>query len=363
LFLCRFSNNSVQNGYTFGKIIVIGETMNAAIPRIILPEKPLFILTIDTEEEWDWSGDFPHPPFSTKNIEQIPKFQSFCHELGVRPTYFVDYAVANHSEHAAILQQYFEDDKCDIGAHLHPWATPPIEETINEINSHAINLPVDLFERKISTLTQKLIDTFGRHPYSYRSGRWGVNSQHLKVLIENGYRIDSSVRPFYREKYFSYASAPTTPYWPSMSDALREDISSTGGVLEIPVTSGYNFSNFEQLDKLHATLSVAPLRSLRLVGILWRLGLLRKTTITPEGTEPADICRCIDASIKRGDKIINMFFHSSDLLPGCTPYVQSEADKTRFMNVIEQCVKHVQRKYDGQMTTIRDIRQYLTGIA
>jgi len=345
----------------FLQTIAIGEAMSDTAPRIILPEKPFFILTIDTEEEWDWSGDFPHPPFSTKNIEQIPKFQAFCHELGVLPTYFVDHAVASNSEHAAILRQYFEDGRCDIGAHLHPWANPPIEESINEANSHAINLPIDLFERKISILTQKLTDTFGQHPYSYRAGRWGVNSQHLKVLSENGYRVDSSVRPFYREQYFSYTSAPTTPYWPSMQDALREDNRNTCGILEIPVTSGYNLSNYELLDKVHTTLSAAPLNNLRLVGILWRLGLLRKTTITPEGTEPADVCRCIDSSIKRGDRIINMFFHSSDLLPGCTPYVQSETDKTRFMDVIKQCVEHVRKKYDGQMTTMRDIRHHLTG--
>lgn len=334
--------------------------MPPAIPRINLPQKPLFILTVDTEEEWDWTRDFPRPPFSTQNIEQIPDFQSFCKELDVRPTYFTDYAVVDNDEHAQILKHYFDAGECDIGAHLHPWATPPFEETVNETNSHAVNLPLELFQRKISVLTDKLETTFGHHPYSYRAGRWGINNAHLKILHEHGYRIDSSVRPYYRDQHFSYAKAPTSPYWPSSDDAMKETYE-TPGIFEVPATSGYNFSNFEQLDKLHEKLSTPPLNRLRLIGILWRLHLLRKITITPEDTDHADICRCIDACINRGDKVINMFFHSSDLLPGCTQYVQSDEDKISFIDTIKRCVEHLRSRHDAQMTTMREIRQQLTG--
>jgi len=334
--------------------------MSPAVPRIKLPQKPLFILTVDTEEEWNWNSEFPRPPFSTQNIEQIPDFQVFCKELGIRPSYFVDHAVADSNEHAQIIKHYFDAGECDIGAHLHPWATPPYEETINEANSHAVNLPLELFRKKINKLTQKLETTFGKHPYSYRAGRWGINQHHLNILHDLGYRVDSSVRPYYRDQHFSYASAPTLPYWPSRDDALQ-NARETPGILEVPSTSGYNFSNFEQLDKLHQKLSTPPLNRLRLVGIFWRLGLLRKITVTPEGTDHADICRCIDASVQRGDSVINMFFHSSDLLPGCTPYVQNNDDKKKFKNTVYRCVEHLRTKHDAQMTTMRDIRQQLTG--
>jgi len=336
--------------------------MSLALPRITLPQKPLFILTVDTEEEWDWNAEFPRPPFSTQNIEQIPDFQLFCKELGIRPTYFVDHAVADNKEHAQILKHYFNAGECDIGAHLHPWATPPFEEPINDTNSHAVNLPLELFRKKMRSLTDKLETTFGQHPYSYRAGRWGVNQHHIKILHEQGYRVDSSVRPYYRDKHFSYACAPTAPYWPSSEDVLKEEYDNPG-ILEVPTTSGYSFSNFEQLDKLHAKLSTPPLNRLRLVGILWRLRLLRQITVTPEGTDHADICRCIDASIKRGDSIINMFFHSSDLLPGCTQYVRTDNDKRKFKNTIYRCVEHLRTKHDAQFTTMRDIRQQLTGIS
>jgi hypothetical protein len=100
--------------------------------------RPVFIVTVDTEEEWDWHGDFPLPPFSTRNIQRIPVFQQLCESIGISPTYFVDYAVVDEPHNREILQRYFNKGECDIGAHLHPWCTPPVTEEICEHNSHAL---------------------------------------------------------------------------------------------------------------------------------------------------------------------------------------------------------------------------------
>jgi len=336
--------------------------MSVPESNIAIPDTPLFLLTIDTEEEWDWSGEFPKPPFSTENIEQVPDFQVFCKRHDIMPTYFIDYAVAENKKHAGMLKEFFDKAECDIGAHLHPWATPPIDEDICDENSHAVNLPITLFERKIVALTEKLNSVFGQHPYSYRAGRWGVNSQQLSVMSKHGYRVDSSVRPFYTDSSFDYTNAPTKPYWPSEEDALTPGDGSIG-ILEIPATSGYTRTNFEQLHKIQSKLSTPPINRLRLVGILWRLGMLRPVTVTPEGNNYKDVCACIDASIKRGDRVINMFFHSSDLLPGCTQYVRTAADKIQMMDTISRCVDHIRSKHNARMTCMRDIRKQLTGIA
>ncbi len=329
-------------------------------PGLTLPDKPLFLLTIDTEEEWDWNGDFPRSPFSTSNIEQIPDFQQFCGELGIRPTYFVDHAVANSDTAVTILKQYFDSGECDVGAHLHPWANPPMLEPADDFHSHAVNLPLSSFESKINVLTKKLQSCFGAHPYSYRAGRWGVNADHLKILATAGYKVDSSVRPFYKDKYFSYENAQTKPYWPSFDDVLSTDASQKM-ILELPTTSGYNLSKFEILDRLHSKLSTAPLNKVRLIGILWQLGIVRKITVTPEGHDAGDICRCIDAAVKRGDKVISMFFHSSDLLPGCTQYVRSDADKRKFLDCIKSCILHMKHKHNADFVTMREVRKKLNG--
>lgn len=325
------------------------------LPSKILqpPITPVFMLSVDTEEEWSWEGDFPKPPFSTKNLEKIPEFQALCAQKGIKPTYFLDYAVADNSEFCDFFQKYLDDNLCDFGAHLHPWANPPITEDICEFNSHAINIEQYLFEDKMDLLTAKLKTTFGKHPFSYRSGRWGININHLRYLSKIGYRVDSSVRPFYRGEYFSYENAPTRPYIPYLGPP--DGAENLADILEIPSTSGYTNSNFELSDKIHSMLATSLLRHLRPIGILWRLGLLRQVSVTPEGNECRDVIACIDASIKRGDSVINMFIHSSNLLPGCTPFVKTEKDKIKMMDTINRCASHMQDRYGAEMVYMREI--------
>ncbi len=232
--------------------------------------KPLFLLTVDTEEEWDWNGEFPQPPFDTENVKAVPDFQHFCAETGVMPTYFIDYAVAEKEENIEIFKPYFDRGEMDFGAHMHPWSSPPIEEEICYENSYSIHLTLDLYRRKMEILTNLLRDKFGQHPFSYRSGRWGLNGQMLKVLAELGYKVDSSVRPFYDDlPYFSYQNALTYPYWASFDEILEKG--EQREILEIPASSGFNHANFEFLNKVHNTLSQPPLNKLRPIGILWRL--------------------------------------------------------------------------------------------
>ena len=235
-----------------------------------------------------------------------------------------------------------------------------MEEDIDERNSHAVNLDPDLFARKIATLTERLELAFDCHPYSYRAGRWGVSGEHLQVLSDAGYRVDSSVRPFYADRDFSYATAPTSPYWPSFASVVERD-DAQNGILEIPVSGGFDRPSFETLDRLHSMLSSAPLNRLRLIGVLWRLRLLRKITVTPEGYASRDICRCIDAIVARGDRVINLFFHSSDLLPGCTPYVRDGDERARFLDCLGRVIDHVRERHGADFVTMREIRHRLTG--
>ena len=57
----------------------------------------IFILSIDTEEEWDWSGAFPQHNADVNNVALLPSFHKHLGTLGLRPTYLVDYAVADCS--------------------------------------------------------------------------------------------------------------------------------------------------------------------------------------------------------------------------------------------------------------------------
>lgn len=296
-------------------------------------EKTFLAITIDTEEEWDWNGPFPKPPFSTGNADRLGKFQAFCDRLGLKPTWLIDHAIADDPASVRHLRKASDEGRCEIGAHLHPWATPPIEEAVNEHNSHILNLPHDLVARKLETLTRKLEDVFGRRPVSFRAGRWGLDGRLLRLLKDQGYTVDSSVHPFFKDKAFSYEGAPDRPYWPDYGDLLKEG--AQRDILELPATSGFNVSGFESAARIHGVLSAPPFSSLRLVGVLWHTRLLRKLTLSPELFDGADMFSLAKACLRRGRNFLNLYFHSSSLLPGSTPYVPDGRAEERFYGYIE----------------------------
>jgi hypothetical protein len=320
-------------------------------------KRVFFVLSVDTEEEWNWAGEFPKSDFSVRNIQRIPKFQKFCNEIGARPTYFVDYAVASDRKSVDCLKVPFEKGECEIAAHLHPWCTPPHEEKTSDMTSHIVNLPVELVRRKLRNLTSKIEKEFGESPRSFRSGRWGINGEILQVLSEEGVELDSSVFPFYSDASFSYEMAPETPYWPDFHCGTREGTQRK--IFEVPVTSGFNHYNFDFCQKVHTLLVSEPWRKFHLVGVLWRLGLLRKLYLSPEGIGASEMISCIKACIRRGHRVIHMFLHSSSLLPGATAYVRTDEDEERSYKNMADVIDYVKEKTDLTFCTLTEVKEHL----
>lgn len=318
-------------------------------------KKILFVMTIDTEEEWNWKKGFPVETYSVQNTARIPKFQTFCNELGVKPTYFIDYAIASDPASVKCFRTLFEEGVCEVGTHLHPWITPPIEEDIHDENTHAINLPPDLVRRKLQTLTQKIEHEVGKRPLSFRSGRWGINGTLLKILIEQGYVIDSSVCPFHADSTFSYYDAPDVPYWPDLDICTHEG--SQNEIFEIPVTSGFSLPNFALCHRVHHFLSAPPWTTFHAIGILWNLHVMRKLQLSPELTDSSNMITLVNSCLKRGHRIIHMYLHSSSLLPGGSPYVSNDIDENTFYRNIADVVNDLKTKADVSFCTITEAKQ------
>ena len=49
-----------------------------------------FVLTVDTEEEFDWTRPIDRTSHSVDTIADLRKFQQFCEGVGVKPVYLVD---------------------------------------------------------------------------------------------------------------------------------------------------------------------------------------------------------------------------------------------------------------------------------
>src|SRR5207253_648831 len=77
---------------------------------------------------------------TVENVRQLPRLDRLFERLAVRPTYFTTYQVAIHPWAVRILQETQARGTAEIGAHLHPWNTPPIEEAFVPRNTMLVNL-------------------------------------------------------------------------------------------------------------------------------------------------------------------------------------------------------------------------------
>ncbi len=317
----------------------------------------LFVLSVDTEEEWDWSGPFPQRDFSVNNIKRLPQFQTLCDGLGIRPTYFVDHAVADDAEAVDILKPIVESNRCEIGAHLHPWCNPPYFGYIDEKESHVINLPIEQVEEKLKVLVEKLQESFDTPLKSFRTGRWGIDGKVLQLLIKYGFKIDSSVYPFYQNKFYSCQGAPNLPYFADLDNPLKR--SSGQEIYEIPVTAGFNYGNFELCEKLYRFLSHPTISWTRLVGLAWHSRLLRKSYLSPELfsiDEMSSLCR---TALRMNYPILHMFIHSSSLIDNQNSLVGNKNAYEYICNAINEVVMRLKQETELHFCTISEATEIL----
>lgn len=315
-----------------------------------------FIISVDTEEEWDWSGPFPQKDFSVDNIQQIPAFQSFCQSLGIKPSYFVDYAVADDANSVEILKKAVAGGKGEIAAHLHPWCNPPYYGQTSEFESHVINLPLAQVEEKLSQLTKKLQEAFSTTPRAFRTGRWGISGDVLQLLVKYGYDIDSSVYPFYSHKFFNCQGAPIQPYWPDYSNVI--EAGEQRELMQIPVSVGFNNNNFKLSSKFHQILEETWLNKLRPVGLAWHTGLLRKHYLCPELSTADDMICLVKNMLKRGECVFHMYLHSSSLLASATGFMKDGEGAHTIVERIQPVFEYLQQNAEVECMTISQVADW-----
>jgi hypothetical protein len=322
-------------------------------------QKVLFVLSVDTEEEWDWKNEFPQYNAQVENITAIENFQQECNDIGIRPTYFVDYPVVNNKRSAEILNTIALTGQCEIGAHLHPWCNPPLIPENGEFESHVVNLPIDLVEQKLVNLLNILKKTFNLDIMSFRTGRWGINSKVIDLLVKYGITVDSSVYPFYQNDYFNCNDAPEEPYWVDIEDPLKAiGKGQISNIFEIPVSVGFNRSNFVLCDKIHKLISRPVFSTLRIPGIAWHLKLLRKLYLSPELTSLPDMKTLINVLLKRKTPIIHMNFHSSSLID--LPYENHAFTREQILDNMKMTVSYLQEHANVTFCTISEAKEILT---
>lgn len=300
----------------------------SALGARYLPETgwtPTLFVVVDTEEDFDWGAGFSRGNQSVHSMRAVERGQSLLSRYGVKPTYVVDYPIATQPDGYGPLHEIWQSVGCSIGAHLHPWVTPPYEEEVSGPHSYGCNLGATLERRKIDSITRAIAEHFER-PVIYKAGRYGFGATTAATIAELGFDVDVSINPTLR---------PTADEGPSFEAFdSRPFLFGTRRLLELPCTHGYAGWTGALKAPLHRLASGSILSSLHGVGVLSRIGAVNRIMLSPEASTLDEMKAVTRALYREGLRAFSMTFHSPSLEPGHTPYVRTAGDLDRFLDRI-----------------------------
>ena len=308
-------------------------------------------MTIDTEEDGAWDGKYPrHDECTVKNVAYLQSFQNFCNRLGVLPTYLIDFPVANNKESISVLKSFSDQKNCEIGSHVHSWCNPPYEAENNIRNTFLNNLPQDLQLKKLKVLTEAIEDNFSIKPVSYRAGRYGFDASSIPVLEELEYKVDTSIVPFRNVKNVdepSFGKVQLEPFFLDYKDISHEGNSS---ILEIPITVEFTRRIPGFLKSIYPDFPDIGFRRLLRkffdVDLIW---------LRPSYASLNQMIKLVDSVIASQNTVLNMMFHSSELMPGGSPYNETPEDVSNFLLKIETLIQYISNKYQLDFNTLSGV--------
>jgi hypothetical protein len=311
------------------------------------------VVVIHTEEEFDW--DKPHDRAATgvAHMRHIHRAQEVFDAFGIVPNYVIDYPIATQPEAIAPLKVYSDAGRALIGAHLHPWVSPPFEEEVNARNSYPGNLPRALEYEKLRVLSDRIAAAFDVRPLTYLAGRYGFGPNTGEILESLGYEVDISAAAsidYSADGGPDYSGYTSDPYWFGRSRRL----------LGLPGSGGYVGWFRSGGTPLYRHLTRPWLRRMRLSGAVARLRLLERIRLSPEDYSEPEMRRLTHALMADGVRVFVFSFHSPSVMPGGTPYVRSDADLGRFLEKCRRYFDFFLSELSGTVMTPLGVMEWLT---
>lgn len=298
---------------------------------------PRLLAVVHTEEEFDWSAPFCRAATATTHARHLDRAQKLFELHGTRPLYAVDHPIATDPAAVAILRSFLARGTAVIGTHLHPWVSPPFDETVGPATSYPGNLPPALERAKIEGLTQVIATAFDAWPRAYVAGRYGFGPNTAEILEALGYEVDLSPTPPF---YFRDDGGP---------DYRRTELAPVrlGRLWQVPHTGAFlgPLAGFEPARKAWSAPGLLGRLVRRVAG---RTRALERLRLSPEGFDGVALQRLTMALIARGVRLLVFSFHSPSLVAGFTPYVRSEADLGRFLATIDEYLGWFRGRLGGE---------------
>jgi hypothetical protein len=315
------------------------------------------VITVDVEEEGLFTGRYPRVPSGVKNVQELSRIEFVSREFGLPLTLLVTYPAAVDRECGRVLRFWRRELGAEIGAHLHPWNTPPFPKLPFPEPVRSDLLPDSLLRAKLESLNEAMGKRLEVKPASFRMGRFDLGAGMRRLLPACGFHTDSSVVPYrLMANGADHFMAENDPFWWDRNET------GAGSLLEVPLTQ------LALLPRLSAELyrvsrRMTGKRRWKLFSAFRALGVVG---IQPAWYPLPSMQWAARLHHSRGGKVLTLFFHSTELLPGASPYFPSDAAVRRLTGKIRQFLRWLTNRYSIEGVTLsqldRSIRTTLKAV-
>jgi hypothetical protein len=307
----------------------------------------LFVITIDTEADGDrsWTGRVPESYENVSALEE--RLLPVVSGAGARPTLLLNSDIMARGEPSATCEYLHREWGWELGTHLHGELVSPQQTYAspagNKFREFQCGYTEEIEFAKMASITAQFRQRFGFSPASFRAGRWGAAGRTFRICAQLGYEADSSVVPghiFYEgtvaADFTRFGSHPCL-LAAEGTRLVEVPVTVKPGRLASPVRvdppgNGRGAGTVATGCRGRLRTYVASLtRSLR--HPVW----LRPSFSTAE--KMISVLRWLQREEARQPVIANMMFHSNEVLPGASPYTQSEAGAAAYLSAVSQTLQ------------------------
>jgi hypothetical protein len=172
-----------------------------------------------------------------------------------------------------------------------------------------------------------------------------------------GYLVESSVAPLFYEAHKGgpeFVEAPLRPYFLAYDSATRPG---TSNLLEVPVSAALNrrLPKFVQHAYARAPRPYTTkrvLRALRLVRLRW---------LRPSYSSLEDMISLARDLASMGEPVLNLIFHSSEAIVGCSPYNRTQTELDAFCDRLERFLVFALEELRARAVTFAEFRDRYCG--
>lgn len=308
------------------------------------PKRARLLVTIDSEEEFDWSG-FEADDHQVGRPDDIERLQRLCEDFGARPIYFLTYPLIVDKHTSAYFRGLKRRGAADLGVHVHAWNTPPIGAYETPAYSWQGNLPAEIHALKIKSIVDAFQDAFGESPIAHRAGRYGITPRAYSELAAIGLDYDFSPSPG-----FDF-SADGGPDFTGMSNHPFTIENDSGRVRVTPVCGAWALRGGRMFLSQKGEPGFAGKRR-----TLPR-SLAAPLRLTCEGARFGEMTELTRRLLADRTPVLTFSIHSTTMTPGGNPYAHHSAAVNAALLMTRRYLEWFKNDLRGEIIDLDELRR------